>query len=372
MQETNDWYLIDTIDQIDSPALVVYPERIKENIRLLKSRIDDPARLRPHVKTHKTKEIIHLLMDAGIQKFKCATIAEAELLGLCKAKDVLLAYQPIGPKRDRFLAVIQQYPTTKYACLIDNEASAAQLSAAALKDQLQIPVYIDLNVGMNRTGIKPDIHAIELYEKASKLKGIEVKGFHIYDGHIRTIDLKERTRITNESFAPVEEIRHILSTKGYENLQLIAGGTPTFPIYSKKKDVECGPGTFVFWDKGYQDTLPEQEYLIAALLVTRVISKPDETKICLDLGYKSIASENELKNRVYFINAPEVEIIGHSEEHLVVEAPKGHSWEVGDVFYGIPIHICPTCALYERVLTIENGKVSGAWEIIARKRSITL
>src|SRR5436309_3559529 len=94
----DDWYRINDIDKLDTPALVIYPERVKQNIETLKSMIDDVSRLRPHAKTNKSKEATLLMLAAGITKFKCATIAEAEMLGMCNALDVLLAYQPVGPK----------------------------------------------------------------------------------------------------------------------------------------------------------------------------------------------------------------------------------------------------------------------------------
>src|SRR5215218_7702365 len=92
------WYHIKNVEEADSPAFIVYLDRVKENIRIIKTMIDDVTRLRPHIKTHKSKEICFLLLEAGIIKFKCATIAEAELLGITLAPDVLLAYQPVGPK----------------------------------------------------------------------------------------------------------------------------------------------------------------------------------------------------------------------------------------------------------------------------------
>src|SRR5258707_6078385 len=101
----SEWYTIKNIDGIDSPALIVYPDRVAENISTLKKMIDDVQRLRPHVKTHKTKEATLLMMQAGINKFKCATIAEAEMLAMVNAPDILLAYQPVGPKLERFMAL---------------------------------------------------------------------------------------------------------------------------------------------------------------------------------------------------------------------------------------------------------------------------
>ena len=101
------WYLADDINQIDSPALLIYKDRVQHNIALAIQIVGDAARLRPHVKTHKSPEATKLMLEAGITKFKCATIAEAEMLAQCGAPDILLAYQPVGPKIGRLLKLVQ-------------------------------------------------------------------------------------------------------------------------------------------------------------------------------------------------------------------------------------------------------------------------
>lgn len=372
MTTNQEWYQIKNIGEIDSPALVIYKERVQENIRLLTGMVKDVNQLRPHVKTHKSAEAAELMLDAGIQKFKCATIAEAEMLAGVDAPDVLLAYQPIGPKVQRFIQLIQTYPSTTFSCLIDDIDAAKNLSEAAIQQDVIIPVFIDLNVGMNRTGITPDEKAINLYLQANRLKGLQVKGFHVYDGHIRQEDMAARTKACDEAFEQVLLLKNTLIEKGLNEPVIIAGGSPTFPIHAQRDKVECSPGTFVYWDAGYANTCKEQPFQPAALVITRIISLPDATKICTDLGHKSIAAENEIGKRVQFLNAPELKPVGQSEEHLVLEAPAHHQYKVGDVLYGLPYHICPTCALYERALVVENGVVTDEWKIIARDRKITV
>ena len=367
-----DWYSISNVETLDTPALVVYPDRVMQNIETAISMIADVARLRPHVKTHKSAEVTTLMLKAGVTKFKCATIAEAEMLGMCGAPDVLLAYQPIGPKLKRFLLVALKYPGTLFSCLVDNLEAAAEISEIAIQNMICIPVYIDLNVGQNRTGIKPGIQALKLYTDCDVLSGINMIGLHAYDGHIHDADLKVRTIQCNESYKLVEDMISGLAEMGFTDPVIIAGGSPTFPIHAKRQNIECSPGTFVYWDKGYGDNFTEQPFLPAALVVTRVISLPDETKLCLDLGHKSIAAERELKTRVFLMNLPGIEIVGQSEEHLVVNAGKGHTHKPGDVVYGMPYHVCPTVALYERAVTIEGGRVAGEWKNIARDRKITI
>lgn len=370
MNNISNWYHIEEADTLDSPALLIYPQRIKENIRILKTMVDDLSRLRPHVKTSKTKEAASLMMDGGIRKFKCATIAEAEMLAQCNAPDVLLAYQPTYPKFLRFINLIEHYPATKFSCLVDNLQSAEVFSGIAVTHNLVLKVYIDLNVGMNRTGTRPGNDARELYENIANMQGLELMGLHAYDGHIQETDIGKRTVLCNDAFLSVEEMRTILNHKGYLFPLLVAGGSSTFQIHSQRKKAEASPGTFIFWDKAYSDSIPEQHFLCAALVLTRVISLPGDTKICIDLGYKSIASENDLQHRVFFLNAPQLGPISHSEEHMVIETGVNHGFKIGDVLYALPVHICPTVALYSHGICISSGNIDGKWKIIARDRKI--
>ncbi|HRG08740.1 MAG TPA: D-TA family PLP-dependent enzyme, partial [Cyclobacteriaceae bacterium] len=50
-------YLIKNITELDSPALAVYPDRVKQNIKILQQFVPDVNQLRPHVKTNKTPEV---------------------------------------------------------------------------------------------------------------------------------------------------------------------------------------------------------------------------------------------------------------------------------------------------------------------------
>lgn len=188
------WFEISDVAQIDTPALVVYSENIDYNINSMLERVGDANKLRPHIKTYKMAEVVERLMASGIFKFKCATIAEAELLGMVGAKEALLAYQPIGPKINRLLEVQQKYPDTHYSTLIDNKKTAEAIADVCEQKGLKLDVFIDLNVGMNRTGILPNEQGVALYSYCLKLKGIHVQGLHIYDGHLRNPDVEQRKK----------------------------------------------------------------------------------------------------------------------------------------------------------------------------------
>jgi len=361
------WYEIKNVNELDSPVLVVFPDRVKHNIQLAIDMIGDVNRLRPHIKTNKSPDVAKLMLNAGITKFKCATIAEAEMLAQCNAPDVLLAYQPLGPKLQRFVSLIEKYPSTKFSCLTDNIGAANEQASVFNSNGLTVPVFIDLNVGMNRTGIFPYKKAIGLAGHIRNLKGVNLVGLHAYDGHIRDNDYEAKKQKCYEAFALVEKLNEKLKLP-----TVIMGGSPAFSVHCKRENIECSPGTFVYWDKGYSDLCPEQKFLPAIVLVTRIISLPSSNKICTDLGHKSVAAENEITRRVFFLNAEGLKPVGQSEEHLVLDVNENHSFKVGDILYGLPYHVCPTVALYERVITIENRKVTGEWRNVSRDRKISI
>ena len=368
----NQWYEILDIEKIDSPALVVFPDRVKENILTAIRMTGDISRLRPHMKTNKSPDVARLMMDAGITKFKCATIAEAEMLAMCDAPDVLLAYQPLGPKLERFIQLIRKYPGTSFSCLCDNMTAAREQSEAFSGNDLEVAVYMDLNVGMNRTGIIPGKEAITLYEYLAASPGIRVEGLHAYDGHLRDKDIQIRKAECDKAYSHVELLKAELLIKGLPMPKIIAGGSPSFPIHARRENIECSPGTFVYWDKGYSDLCPEQDFNPATVLITRVISSPAPGKICTDLGHKSVAAENEISRRVFIMNRKGLRAVSQSEEHLVLENTGDEHFTPGDILYCLPYHICPTVALYERVFTIENGRMTGEWKNLARDRRINI
>jgi len=368
---SSSWYPIEDIDQLDTPALVVYPERVKANIQAALDMIGDVARLRPHVKTNKSTEVIQMMLEMGIYQFKCATIAEAEMVALAGAKDILLAYQPVGPKAHRLLDLISHHSDVTFSCLVDHASTVQNLSELAQRKGIELSVYIDLNLGTNRTGIAPGQEAEALYEQVKETAGLRIQGFHAYDGHFRNPDFNERKKACDLAFAPVEAMAKSLKDKGYSDPEIIAGGTPTFTIHLQRENVICSPGTFVYWDAGYNQVLSEQPFEPAALVITRVISLPDKGLVTVDLGHKSIASENPLNNRVRFLNTDRVlEPVSQSEEHLVLKTDEDHEFKPGDVLYGVPFHICPTVALYERVRAIRDQHLAEEWWTKARDKKL--
>lgn len=359
-------------DAVPSPALLVYPDRIEENIRRMIELTGGPDRLRPHVKTHKLPEIVRLHLAAGVTRFKCATIPEVEMVAECQAPDILLAFQPVGPSQRRLLDLALRFPQTKFSAIADDPDTVKSISATFAGEQRALTLLLDVDCGMRRSGIAPGKEAVALYELIASLPGVEPGGIHAYDGHRHERDLDERIRHCEADFEMVSRLLADLERGGLPVPTVVAGGTPSFPVHARRKNVECSPGTCVLWDAGYGTNLPDMKFLHAAVLLMRVTSKPTSDRLCLDLGHKSVASENPNPRRVQFPDIPDANPVVHSEEHLVIETADAGKWSVGDVVYGIPWHICPTTALYSHVDVVRDRRAVERWRVTARDRSISV
>lgn len=356
---------------VPSPALLVYPDIVRANLRRAVETAGGPQRLRPHAKTHKTREIVRLGLDFGITKHKCATLAEAAMLAEAGATDVLIAYPLVGPNVRRLAELVETHRATHFCVVADDVNAVRELANAVIAKRQSVDVLLDLDVGQHRTGMPICEAALDLYASFAALPGLRPGGLHVYDGHNRQIDRAERAAAVEELLGPVRGFRAELERRGLPIPRMVLGGTPTFPIHAKLPDagVECSPGTFVLHDHGYSSRFPDLPgFEPAAVLLTRVVSRPTPTRVTLDIGTKAVAADPPAGQRVQLLDFPPNEAVAHNEEHLVVETADAGRYKPGDVVYALPAHVCPTVALYPKMLVVERGRVTGEWSVAARDR----
>jgi D-serine deaminase-like pyridoxal phosphate-dependent protein len=365
-------YRIDDPDALPSPALVVFLDLVRRNLATILEIAGDPSRLRPHVKTHKMPALVRMMEEAGVDKHKCATIAEAEMIARAGGADVLLAYPLVGPNLDRFARLVSTYPGTVFRAVVDSVEGAEALDralATAPADE-PTPVLVDLEVGMGRTGIVPE-SAAPVYRRIGELPRLMPDGLHAYDGHQRHPDPAERRAAAMTGVDRVRRLRADLESEGLAVPKLVLGGTPTFPIHASLEDrgVECSPGTLIFHDHGYAMAFPDLPFTPAALLLTRVVSRPRPGRLCLDLGHKAVAAD-PVGDRLRLLGVDDAKFVGQSEEHLVVETRRADALQPGTPLLAIPTHVCPTCALHQEAVVIEGGREVARWEVTSRDRRI--
>ncbi len=366
-------YEIERPEDLLSPSLLVFRDTVRENIETMIGLAGSADRLRPHAKTHKMPAMIRLLESFGIGKHKCATIAEAEMIAEAGGRDVLIAYPLVGPNTERLAALVDRFPDTTFRTAVDDFDSARALSRAMTTGERPLlPVLVDLDVGMGRTGIDPSL-AFDLYRRIHELPGLVADGLQAYDGHLRDADPEARRLAAEPGLAAVRNLRTRLESEGLPVPRVVLGGTPTFPIHARQRDpgFEASPGTCVFHDAGYAEKFPDLPFRPAAVLLTRVISRPRPGRLCLDLGHKAVAAD-PAGARLRLPYLPEATLGPQSEEHLVVETARSGDFPPGTPLVAIPTHICPTVALHRWAYVIEHGRVVDRWEVGARDRVLSL
>jgi D-serine deaminase-like pyridoxal phosphate-dependent protein len=245
-----DWFSLSNAEEVASPALILYPDRIRENIRRMIQIAGNAERLRLHLKTHKLAEVVRLHLEHWIRKFKCATIAAAEMAALAGADDVLVAYPVVGPNAGRLLELVKKFPATKFSAVADDRGAIQNLSKTFAEAGQSVEVLLDIDCGQHRTGVEAGPKAAELYRLLGTLPGLKAGGLHVYDGHVNDPDPARRAVLCEAAFAPVRPFQSELTTAGLSIPCMVAGGTPTFSIHAKSPKVDCSTGTCVLWAFG--------------------------------------------------------------------------------------------------------------------------
>ena len=367
-------YHVEDVDQIISPALVVFRETLDENLDEMVRIAKDPSRLRPHCKTHKMTQVVQLQLERGITRHKCATFAEAEMLVAAGVTDVLLAYNLVGPNMGRAVDFMKTYPGVAFGATADHAEPIAQLGQVMTGAGMTIDLLLDMDTGQHRTGVVPGAAAGALYKQIADTAGLVPGGLHIYDGQNHQTDLAERQQAVEAAWQSVAVFRDDLVASGYPVPRMVAGGSGSFPIYAEIDDptIELSPGTTTFFDRGYGQMFPDLDFTPAARILTRVISCPTSETVTLDLGYKACASDPPAGRRLMFPQLPDAEEILQNEEHLVLKTNQASELRPGDWLLAIPRHICPTTALHQQVYVVTGNRLQETWPVAARDRKITV
>jgi D-serine deaminase-like pyridoxal phosphate-dependent protein len=372
----DDQFRVSDADDVLTPALIVYPEIIARNIeRTLKLLDGDGDRWRVHIKTAKLAHTLKMLLERGVGNFKCATTLE--LLVACRegAKDVLFAYPAVGANARRVKEIAEEFPSTRIAVLVENEEQVRQWRGTT------IGIFLDINPGMNRTGIEQrQSEKIANVVAAIRDARLAFRGLHYYDGHYGGLDEPDRTTAAHAGYEQLLQIVSEIERNGGRVGEVITAGTPTFPCslsypeFRGKRFVHrVSPGTAVYNDATSLAQLPpEYGYKPAVLVMSRVVSRPRADMICCDGGHKAVSAD---------AGVPTCVVVGHaeltpqspSEEHLPMTIADGATApKVGDVIYLLPRHVCPTVNNFDCAVLVRNQAVVSVEKVSARGRETPL
>lgn len=369
-------YRIADAAELLTPALVLYPEVITSNIaqtlRLVGGNAD---RWRPHIKTSKLDYTLRLLVERGVRNFKCATTLE--LLAACRsgACDVLVAYPVMGANARRVREIAAQFSKVRISVLAENEEQVVQWRGSG------VSIFLDINPGMNRTGIEQgNTKEIVSLVQAIKNAGVDFRGLHYYDGQYGGVEERERMAATHAGYDRLLDLVGEIHRHGSTVNEVITAGTPTFPCSLAHEGFRGGefthrisPGTVVYCDATSQAQLPaEYGYAPAAVVLTRVVSRPHRGIITCDAGHKTVSADAGVPTCVV-AGCPQLTPLGPSEEHLPMAVAEGSIGpRIGELLYLIPRHVCPTVNNFDDVLLVQSGQIESVEKVSARGREAPL
>jgi D-serine deaminase-like pyridoxal phosphate-dependent protein len=370
---SDELYRIEGVESVMTPALAIYPEIVDANIdATLRAMGGDANRWRPHVKTSKLAFIMRRLTERGVTSVKCATTLEMQTAAEAGAVDILVAYPMVGANARRVRELAESMPGKRVSALVEN---ADQIESWIGSN---IGLFIDLNGGMDRTGLEQE-RVAEVVNLARGIEGagLVFRGLHYYDGHMSKYeDLETREVMAHQGYDRLMGIVAMLNTAGVVVEEVITAGTPAFPCtlsYKPFSDASfihrASPGTVVYGDFTSAGQLPaEYGYRPAAIVISTVVSRPAPNRVTCDAGHKSVSADAGSPTCMV-LGRPELQPQKPSEEHLPIDAPSGAELPaVGDYFYLVPRHVCPTVNNFDHALLVVGGKIVGVERVTARGR----
>lgn len=358
-------YKLADTSNVLTPALVIYPDLIDLNIRTTVRLLGDAARWRPHVKTAKLAYTMRRMVELGVTQSKCATTAELSTACEAGMLDVLLAYSMVGANARRVREIAAKYPHVKLSVLVETVEQADAWAGSPLG------IFVDVNGGMNRTGVSQDrADEVARIVRSARDHGIVVRGLHYYDGHVRNPDMDERRKAAFAGYDKLMDIVAVVEREGAVE-EVITSGTPSFPCGAEYPGFlgasfvhRVSPGTVVYNDTSSVEQLPGLGYQPAVLVLASVVSHPKPTVATCDGGHKSVSADE---------GVPTCAVIGRSdstplrpsEEHLPIEFA-GALPAIGEVLYLVPRHVCPTVNNFDYALMVRDGKVVAVEPVTAR------
>lgn len=360
--------------ELSTPALTIDLNILERNLdRMAAYCRDHGLGLRPHTKTHKTREVARMQLERGAVGLTVAKTGEAEVMASAGLDGILVAYPIWGAEKLRRLAALAREHSILLS--LDNEATAEGLSQAASSAGTAIGVLVEFDSGLHRCGLPPGPDCLELARKIEKMAGLKFRGLMTYPGNIwGAEDAREKeVKQVSERFEKALEPFH----KAGMELEVVSGGsTPSaFMSHEIPGLTEIRPGTYVYNDLNtyYQGACRLED--CAARVVTTVVSTAVPGHAMIDSGSKTLSSDalgaghdtGHGAGHGYVVEAPDAPLIKLNEEHGYLDISKSsHAFHVGEVVSVIPNHVCACVNMHDEVFLLRDGQVEGSWKVAAR------
>jgi D-serine deaminase-like pyridoxal phosphate-dependent protein len=360
------------LQDIDTPALLIDEARLQRNIDAMARNVAAAGlEMWPHVKTHKSVAVARRQRAAGASGFTVSTVHEAETFASAGLAPLLLAQPPVGDWRIARLLDLARRVHVRV--LIDSPETAATLEAAAEAADIDLEALWEVDAGADRTGTPPGKASAETLARTSaRCRRLGIVGLLTYPGQayagpdrdalLAAAEREEDAHASTLAALP-KELQPTVAVRS-------VGSTPTSGFFAVQPSAtQARPGNYVFYD-ATQVALGVARVDDCALSVLgTVIARPDEHRVILDCGSKSLASER--MSRVtpdlgLVLEHPELQVARLWEEHAVLRTSGRSDAEVGDRMRIVPNHACTAANLHDSAYVVRDGSIVDVWSIDAR------
>ena len=333
---------MDSLD-LDTPALYVDLDVLERNIAQMQERCRTwGVALRPHVKTHKIREIAQMQLDAGAIGITVAKLGEAEVL---PGDDVLVAYPLVKAKLARLKELAKK---RRVKVAVDSPGIARDLEG--------IETLVEIDVGVGRTGAQSPEQAIAIARACSDFQGVFYWPSWLDESGFSAACKK------------IEAVLEALSAAGF-HAKIVSGGstpgaakTPLIP-----QTTEIRPGTYVFYDASSMEAKVCAEADCALRVLSTVVSTAVTGQCVIDAGSKTLSSDQTVGTGTYgHVVDRQWTVRKLNEEHGYVEIHEPA--HVGEKVWLVPSHVCPSVNLHDEIWYGRRGRVEGSWKVAARGR----
>ncbi|KAL3666050.1 hypothetical protein V7S43_008842 [Phytophthora oleae] len=282
---------------METPSVVLDEKRLLHNIERMQALATaNHVNLRPHAKTHKTREIATMQLAAGACGLTVSKPSEAlqflrgNVPGL---KSVTLAYPVVQSNKVQEVIKAAQTAGVEFLLTVDSPegVDAAQKAAEACSCTLKLLIHVD--VGYHRVGIEEsDPKLLQLAQRIDKTSSLEFRGLLSHAGHAyRCKSVDECSEVAEIERQIVVRIKATLESNGIAVPVVSVGSTLTEAARKNFEGItEIRPGNYVFLDR-----TPVRMGLFSvqdvALTVLATVVSSNNYNFIVDAGSKVLSSD---------------------------------------------------------------------------------
>lgn len=358
---------------LDTPCLVLDIDLLERNLETMQRTVERAGKsIRPHAKTHKCSALAKKQIEAGAVGSCAAKLTEAEALAAAGLKNILITCPVVTPhKIERLANLAAEDPTIMV--VVDNSKNVTMLDEAMRNRGETLNVLLDLDVGLDRTGVKP-ADALAVAEHIETCNNLRLRGIQAYAGHVQHISTyKERRETSLRCLDSAAQAFRDLEA-AYKTCNIFsASGTGTFDIDLAIPELtELQVGSYAVMDAEYLAVGSETDdtrfvpFEPALRLLTTVISVGRAGFVTVDAGLKSLYKDGAVPRVI----TPEYAGLTYDwfgDEYGKVACPRESELPpLGTVLELVVSHCDPTINLFDKYFLTRGEEVIGTWQIDLR------